>query len=1008
MIKPLKSIFFFLILWCSTHLQASNIQFSNYGLKSGLIQGTITDIENGPFGFIWVATADGLHRFDGHSFKVYRGVDQSPGQLTDNYIRCIKWVDSSIWVGTNGGKLFQFEPKTGYFTEYQLIVDDHSNMEPIVQIELNGSSLFLATEGKGILELDPNSGKLRSLMLQGNTEVYDLTRFKENWYAIGNTGLYRFSTVTGVFEKILTNEVEFMGRSLEVVNSTLWVGTYGQGLWKYDGLQIQKVDLPKWSKIRFINSLKYDGTNLWLGTDGGGLMSLNVSTNQFHRYTNNPLLPESVVSNNIRSLHYDHRNILFVGTINGLSVYNQNLQLFHLIDQFRDDKLVVNNNVYSIFKDRSGSYWFGTLQGGLVKYTMPEEEIKLFPEIQTPNVFTRAVRTIYQTDDGTMWIGTRDEGLFQFDPNSGEFQEKNGSGDGLIPGKVIRFILEDSRGRMWVGTNKGLALYNRTTNAYTNFDPKANGAGSSTVYDIQQYDENTLLIGLFKGGLMAFDVEQEKFTNLNRGHQTELNNLNVMSLHLLNKDTLLIGTYGGGLAIYNIDKKAYSFVTEESGLPNNAVYAIVPDNLGGVWLSTNKGICRYHLKSNTSTVYGLHYYLQDFEYNEGAYWKDEDGKIFFGGVDGVNYFNPKDVVESTIRFNTRIVGVSTLKRVLDQDIAYSIEPKVEISFNENLLSIEFTAFAFGFDEAINYQYQLEGFDADWITAGKRNIAYYTKLSPGTYQFKVRAFEQNPGQSEVTTMRVVVLAPYWKQWWFILLCVIMALAVIWFVLYLRTKRLQENFSNKLMEMELKALRGQMNPHFIFNSLNSIQYFILKKEPKEAYTYLSKFSGLMRKILQNSRERFIPLSEEIETLELYLELENLRMDGTLNYKITVDDSLPMEKWAIPTMLIQPFVENAIIHGLMPKENDRNLTITMKEEKGHLVTCIEDNGIGIEASKESNRSRVKKHRSAGVDVTEERLKVLSTEKGEARLTIQEVVEGDLVVGTRVTLITPKMEVE
>jgi sensor histidine kinase YesM len=236
----------------------------------------------------------------------------------------------------------------------------------------------------------------------------------------------------------------------------------------------------------------------------------------------------------------------------------------------------------------------------------------------------------------------------------------------------------------------------------------------------------------------------------------------------------------------------------------------------------------------------------------------------------------------------------------------------------------------------------------------------------------------------------------------------AVGIGWLLLHLRTRRIQENFSNKLMEMELKALRGQMNPHFIFNSLNSIQYFILKKEPKEAYKYLSKFSGLMRKILQNSRERFISLSEEVETLELYLELEDLRMDGTLDYQIQVDESIDRDKWAIPTMLIQPFVENAIIHGLMPKDSDRKLTITIERSETGLITRIEDNGIGISASRENNRTRVKKHRSAGVDVTEERLKVLSTEKGEARLTIQEVMNGDEVIGTRVTLLTPKIIVE
>jgi ligand-binding sensor domain-containing protein len=986
---------------------ATEIQFSNYGLKSGLNQGTITDIERGPHGFVWIATADGLHRFDGHSFKVYRGVDQSPGQLLDNYIHCVEWVDSFIWVGTHSGRLFRFEPKSGYFTEHPLKIKNAANADPILNIKSVGKSLFLALEEGGAVEFILDSGNIRNLF-DHSTDVYDLEKYKDKWYAVASTGFYCFSEASRRFEPVNPVASELKGRSLQVVDDTLWLGTYGQGLWNYDGHRIRKFALPKWSKIRFINQLGYDTQLLWIGSDGGGLVSLDPKTGKLNRYTNNPLLPQSLVSDNVLSIHYDEQDILFVGSINGLSVYNKNLRLFELIDQFRAGNTIVNNNVYSIFQDRSGNYWFGTLQGGLVQYQLNTDQIKLYPSITTSKVSTRAVRSIYQSRDGVMWIGTRDEGLFTFDPEIGKFTEKNGTGQQRIPGKVIRFILEDRSGDFWVGTNRGLALYDRESNTYQSYNPKDQGASSSVVYDIRELDDQTMIIGLFKGGLMSFDKQSKRFSNLNTGSGKPLQNQNVMCLHQLNNDTLLIGTYGGGMAIYNMRTKTFSYVTEQNGLPNNAVYGIVSDDHQGVWLSTNKGLCRYDLKTGLTTVYGLHYYLQDLEYNEGAFLKDSEGRIFFGGVDGVNYFSPENVIQSDIPYDARIVGVNTLKRSFDRDLAYNRNPKINIAYNENLLSIEFTSFAFGFDDAMNYQYQMVGFDADWIASGKRNVAYYTKLSPGTYQFKVRAFEQNPDQSAIAEMQVVVLAPFWKRWWFFVLCGLVAVGIGWLLLHLRTRRIQENFSNKLMEMELKALRGQMNPHFIFNSLNSIQYFILKKEPKEAYKYLSKFSGLMRKILQNSRERFISLSEEVETLELYLELEDLRMDGTLDYQIQVDESIDRDKWAIPTMLIQPFVENAIIHGLMPKDSDRKLTITIERSETGLITRIEDNGIGISASRENNRTRVKKHRSAGVDVTEERLKVLSTEKGEARLTIQEVMNGDEVIGTRVTLLTPKIIVE
>ena len=250
---------------------------------------------------------------------------------------------------------------------------------------------------------------------------------------------------------------------------------------------------------------------------------------------------------------------------------------------------------------------------------------------------------------------------------------------------------------------------------------------------------------------------------------------------------------------------------------------------------------------------------------------------------------------------------------------------------------------------------------------------------------------------------IVEPPLWQKWWFIMLGIAGIAGIIYGVFTSRTQALERSYKLQLVDSELTALRSQMNPHFIFNSLNSIQYYILKKEPKEAYIYLSKFANLMRKILNNSRLKYISVADELEGLNLYLEMEQMRMDGNLNYTLKTRNIDDVEHTNIPTMLIQPFAENSIIHGLLPKEDNRKLDIVISNEKSHLLCTITDNGIGREASSLMNANRSSKHTSAGMALTQKRLKILSLGKGDFDVVIEDIKNPDGSTGTIVKLIVP-----
>ena len=301
-----------------------------------------------------------------------------------------------------------------------------------------------------------------------------------------------------------------------------------------------------------------------------------------------------------------------------------------------------------------------------------------------------------------------------------------------------------------------------------------------------------------------------------------------------------------------------------------------------------------------------------------------------------------------------------------------------------------------------------GYDQAWVESNQSQTAVYPRLSPGRYHFEVIArdeFGQWVQHSRLLSVRVQ--PPFWQRWWFIVLMALTLGGAVFALFRFRTREIEKTYRLQLVDSELRALRSQMNPHFIFNSLNSIQYFILKKQPEEAYTYLSKFASLMRKILQNSRLKYISILDEKEWLELYLEMEKLRMDDQLDYRIDDSGVNDIKHSYIPTMLIQPYVENSIVHGLLPKEGDRRIEIKFTKHTDHVECVVEDNGIGREASRVMNEKRASKHTSAGMELTKSRLRILSEGQGDFDVWVEDLMDGGEAAGTRVTIKIPLIKV-
>jgi ligand-binding sensor domain-containing protein len=973
------------------------VRFQNLTVNEGLSMGTITAFEKDAVGYTWIGTAEGLHRYDGKYFKIFKHIEGSNNSLTDSYITSLESVDNKLYIGNNIGNIDIMDMNDYSISSIMFTSIDPSFDFPISSLKTFKNHLVIATKGGGGLWLYNLKTKILSKLMATENDKLDITGLAiNNDYFYASTPRDVFRLDLNNYKKLMTHE-DGQITSIGIVNDNILLGTE-HGLFKYNTLfnETTAVQLPERRRlVYFITSILINDDATWVGTKGG-LLRFDDSTTSL--YKKNALRPYYLVNDQVSTLFSDDNNILWVGTISGVSRYAPQLSKFGLLQHFDFQGKNYNNNVYYTYEDRSKHIWLGTLTSGLIRLDENHNIDRVYPSLVSGQYETRSVRCIYEDRNGIFWIGTRDEGLFQLNPETGEAKLIANRANRKIESNVIRTIYEDDNGILWIGTQVGI-YYIDSANQFVKCKGEENSRNNS-IYQIEKHPKtNELIAGSFRGGIQLYNPETEsfRFFKHNALDSTSLSNNNVMSLEWVNNDTLLVGTYGGGLNIFDLNTEKFSHISEKDGLINNAVYGIIYEGDGKCWLSTNNGLVQYSIYDHTFINFRPEHYLQSTEYNEGAFLESSKGYYYFGGVNGLNFFKPSEIQYDQLPaplYFTDIRGEFTSKK----------ENRISLSFINSRLEIDFMALYYPNPNGVKYKYKMIGYDNNWIESNISNTAIYPRLSPGTYTFSVIAEDEFGNWESISKdLRIRVEPPFWQKWWFIILIIGTVLGLLYAIFKYRTREIERLYKLQLVDSELAALRSQMNPHFIFNSLNSIQYFILKKEPKEAYTYLSKFASLMRKILQNSRLKYISVKDEVEWLNLYLEMEKMRMDNNLEYSITSENIEDEEHTYIPTMLIQPFVENSIIHGLLPKDEDRHLNVVIKKEEDHLLCTISDNGIGRAASRIMNAKRSSKHASAGMDLTRKRLAILSEGKGNFDVQFIDLEEDGEGTGTVAKILAP-----
>jgi PAS domain S-box-containing protein len=798
----------------------SIVQFEHLTIEDGLSQNAGLVIFQDSHGYLWIGTQDGLNRYDGYTFKIFKHDPEDPNSLSHNAILAIaEDREGYLWIGTWGGGLNRFDPATETFVRYRPVTGQAASLsnDVVTSIKQDASGVLWVGTLRGLNRYNPETDGFdhfnhdpdnpNSLSSDAISLIFEDSR-GELWigtgaYGIEGAGLNRFDPSTG--KAIRYQHDQNNSRSLssnnissiyEAPDGMFWVATGGfslpgGGLNQFDpdtGITQRFTHDPDLADSLSADDLMTlwgdDGGALWIGTWTAGLERMELSRpGHFVHYQNDRFFPDSLSGNEVWSLYKDRSGILWIGTSHsGINKLPANSGQFSLFRHNPGNPASLSADAIGAFaEDRNGDIWIATWGAGLERLNLRTGEFTHYrhdpqnPESLSDDLFM----DVYVDDYNMVWAGTLGKGLDVLHPVTGRVTHHvhDPEDSSSIADDNIAAVSSDGDGGLWIGTFGGLSHYDPDTNSFINYahDPEDPSSLSENKVVSLYLDSkrNILWMGTWGGGLSQLDLndsrqaDPRRATFMNYRHNPEdpssLSEDSVWAIHQTQDGSLWLGTQMG-LNRFDLASKTFSHYTEKDGLPNNAVLGILEDDSGKLWLTTNNGLAQFEPNSGTFVTYDTSDGLQSNEFNSNAYYRARSGIMYIGGINGFNVFNPADLKPNPIPPQVAVTGFAVFNEPVTVDLS-SQEP-IELSYKEDFISFEFAAFDFQSPQKNQYAYQLEGFDKDWIQAGNRRYATYTNLPGGEYIFRVKAANSDGVWNETgVAIPVFITPPVWQTWWF---------------------------------------------------------------------------------------------------------------------------------------------------------------------------------------------------------------------------------------------------
>jgi signal transduction histidine kinase/ligand-binding sensor domain-containing protein/CheY-like chemotaxis protein/AraC-like DNA-binding protein len=893
----IKYIFTPAFIFLSAWLNGQDIVFEHITTGDGLSQSTVNAILQDQHGFMWFGTNDGLDKYDGYTIERFSHEKGDPNSLNKNSILSL-YEDKQgfIWIGTYGGGLNRFDFSSRQFTHYEYNPDDPNSLSnnQVFEIFEDSENVFWIGTEQGIDRFYKEELRFEYVNNQlgvpfGKTEAITEDRFGDIWIAGGN-GIFRYSRLYKSFEKLplfpeFSDQIpgNFVWKVYADRKGDLWVGTMW-GLLKYDFVSgsfrcFKPENWPEFPGRNFhVRNIFEDSQhNLWIGTDGAGVLLFNRQSETFFRVPETKNYQGNFSDNVVTSIFEDRNGNLWFGTfksgINKIDRLSKKFQTFR--HEQHNPESLVKSDIKAVYQDETGITWVGTEKGGLSR--IDRETGKITTWLNNPANETtlpdNVVLSVVKARDNKLWIGTFSGGLSLFDPQTEIFERMPVA---VTPaGKksnVVWAIYPDVSQKLWIGTwGAGLHLFDPETHKYEHFDISEKGIkNNNSVLSICRDYQGFIWVGTYGDGLKRLNPLTREVQHFRRDDQNPGSLIdNLVHVVFEDKDrNLWVGTKDG-LDLFNRQTGSFIHFSTPDGLPNNVINGILQDDENSLWISTNKGLTRFNPETRQFRNYNIHDGLQGNEFNRGVCFAAPNGEFLFGGVNGLNIFKPNEIQDNPYIPNVVVTGMKiknapvTLrdkKNVLQKHI--SVTKEITLPHDFSVVTFDFVALNFTKSEKNQYAFYLKNYDEDWRYVQDQRTATYTNLNPGEYEFFVKG-SNNDGlwNEQGTSIVLTVLPPYWKTWWFRAIIVILIWSGFTLLFMIRTRMI------KHQKMELEKLVAERTRELqLQKSKVESKNLELEKQKQEILRQRDQVEIMTRKVHEADQMKlrfFTNISHEFRT-------------------------------------------------------------------------------------------------------------------------------------------------
>ncbi|MDR0792686.1 MAG: histidine kinase [Chitinophagaceae bacterium] len=979
----------------------SNCVFTHLTDVDDLLSNVATNVLQDSKGFIWISSNAGIQRYDGSRFISYndklflpeennyqtrildidRQADGSEKILVVKSGAYYKWMDLRTMRVTDVSKqsLLQasfFRCHTVLGSEDWIVTDKHLY---IFHGNLPVSVIIAATDKQSrqtwarvkdyLVQIDNATGKVYTP--ENNPLHLPLLQFMKN---------------RGVADVLLDSR------------RNLWISTHTDTLYRYN-MQTQKISIytnisfPHSRSANHINNLTifcmYEDSrhHLWLGATGKGLLQYLPEKDSFAQVSG--LNNSSVIFNNeIHNIFQDRDENIWVSTDKGISVFNPYHIGYNITGQTKTGESLFKAEITGFTETAKKEIWVTTWGNGILIFDSLLQYKKhiIFPNTN-PN--KNLVWDVLEDNTGCIWAGCQSGMVHIFKRGSYQPETLNPPEFG---GSAVICMQKDKQGNIIFGLQGGaIAMWDCRKNIFipcadSSFLIKNKPLYISTIY--VNDDGNRCRVATSKG-LYEFDLHLHAYT----GKFTSPSKLpNVcFSISPYNDSLLLTGFLNKGLFLLNKKNDSLYPFFNNGNTFSQSVHGIYKDAQGNVWFTSNYSLYKFDATQNKLIPFQIKQGSLNSEFLNKFYTLHSGKYITFTSTELFSFY-PDSLLNANKRIPyASITGLRIFDQPLDDSLIAGNSSPIMLNYRQNFITLQFASFIYPNDDPAKYKYRLQGIDPGWVETNNYANASYTNLSPGKYSFYAMVSGQ---QEKPAVITFIIQPPFWQTWWFRTFYIGTLLALCWWAIRARIKHIQLNslLKQQIAETEMRALQAQMNPHFIFNCLNAIDNLIQTNQKNKASVYLTRFAKLIRSILNSAQHNEVPFEADMESLKLYLQMEQLRCSNSFEYSFSVDEKLLQDCYTVLPMGIQPFLENAINHGLMhKKEGEKKLQITIQSIGNDILYTITDTGIGREAAGVINRHNKPEHISSGIRIAIDRINLYNHSEQSDSVRITDITDNN-----------------